>query len=118
MGDLDVSYTLDGGSIRLCAMKYVTVQNDATVSEFINKVSGEYTTLILPASKNASGASYRRYDGYAVFAASGAADENGYVTYRLSKSENSTKYGVIDEAYTNAEKYPWLVFYKNGTCVG
>jgi len=107
---LDISYRLDGGSIRLSAQKFVTVQNNANVSEFVNETSGEYTVLVLPASKKANGSSYLRKDGYAIYAASGEADENGFVTYKLSKSENSTRYGVIDEAYTDAEKYPWAVF--------
>ena len=110
LGDLDVSYTLDGGCIRLSAMKFVSIQNDASISEFVNKVSGEYTSLILPASKKANGTSYRRQDGFAIYASSGEADAQGFVTFNLSKSENSTKYGVIDEAYLDADKYPWLVF--------
>ena len=112
-GTLDVFYTLDGGSIRLSAQKLVTVQSNAISSEFVDNVTGRYTTLVLPASKVANSASYLREDGYAIYAASADMDENGFVTYKLSKSENSTKYGIIDEDFADAQKYPWLVF-QNG----
>ena len=107
-GDLGVHYTLDGGSIILSAQKFVTVQNDATVSKLIDDATGSYTKLILPASKTPDNTSYLREDGYAIYTPESSAD--GFVTCTLYKSENSTLYGIIDEAYTDSGKYPFLVF--------
>lgn len=116
-GALSLQYKMYGGSIRLDSQRWVTIQEQAKSSIFLKNDSGEYTTLVLPASITPSSASYMRDDGYATYDELTSVDANGYATYNLYKGELSTAYGIIPSEYSDKTLYPFVIFDPNGNCV-
>ena len=112
---LDISYRLTGGEIRLSATRWMTIADDITVIEVAKDSAGEYLTLRTPnyITWNVDG-SFRVTDGYAAFVRGESVD--GYTTHTLEVEENSTKYGIIPEEYSNEQTYP-IVLFKKGTFV-
>ena len=106
---LNISYTVTGGSIKLSSERWATVLNDARVAEFYEGENG-YTKLVMPASATPSSASYLTSKGYAAFEQATPNSETNIATYDLYIGENSTRYGVIDEAYSDASAYPYVLF--------
>ena len=111
---MSLNYEIVGGSISLASQKWVAVQNSANNSEFRAGADG-YTKLTLPVSYETDGASYLTEEGFADYSVEST--ERGVSTYALSVGENSTRYGVIPEAYADAQKYPLLLF-KDGLFLG
>ena len=111
---LQLNYTLDGGSIALTSRRWISILENANSVKFVND-SGEYTSLLLPKSDTYEiSGSYSSNKGYVSYVAS--SESRNIVTYDLAVSENSTKYGVIPDAYTDGAKYPFLLF-KDGNFV-
>ena len=106
---LNISYKIVGGSINLTSERRASVLNNARVAEFYEGENG-YTKLVMPASKRPSSASYLTSRGYATFEKATPNNETNITTYDLYIGENSTRYGVIDEAYSDANAYPYVLF--------
>jgi hypothetical protein len=93
----------------------MTIADDITVIEVAKDSAGEYLTLRTPnyITWNVDG-SFRVTDGYAAFVKGESVD--GYTTHTLEVEENSTKYGIIPDEYSNEQTYP-IVLFKKGTFV-
>ena len=110
--DLKISYTVTGGKYVLSSQRWVSIQENAKTAEYFADASDKYTVLVMPESEQPFDTSYLRNDGYSVYASPVAA--NGIATYSLTKSDLSTKYGMIPEAYADTEKYPYAIFDADG----
>ena len=112
---LDLSYTVIGGTIKLSSQRWISIHDSAQLVDFAKTANG-YTTLVMPESitKEVTG-SYLMTDGYANYVKTSTA--SNMATYSLVRGDNSTRYGVIPEAYANTQTYPFLVF-SDGNCVG
>jgi len=113
---LKLSYGVKGGEIRLSSQRRVEILNNATVVDFIS-TNGEYTALMIPESITSGvKGSYRIDNGYASYVKVSDGEDN-ISTYKLSLTEGSTLYGVIEEAYRDAQAYPFILF-SDGVMVG
>ena len=114
-GDLTIDYSVIGGSFVFDSQRRAYVQTASTSSEFFAGESG-YATLTIGAPYEPDGAvSYLIANGFAYYTEKSS--ERGLTTYELSASANSTRYGIIPDAYTDAEAYPLVVF-RDGVFIG
>ncbi len=114
--NLDLTYNVAGGSIKLDSMRWISILDKAMKVEFIAS-AGSYTELLLPESYTFSiGGSYLTEGGYAGYESAGTNAE-GYVIYQLVRGENSTRYGIITDTYADESKYPFALF-KDGIMIG
>ncbi len=112
---LDLSYSVCGGSLAMTSERWITVVENVNSVSFKKDGNGDYTSLIMPAShKYPLEGTYLSENGYVSYAA--VSEESNLVTYEFAVSENSTKYGVIPDEYTDGTKYPFLLF-KDGSFV-
>jgi len=112
---LNVSYGVTGGSIAISSQRWITILENAKIVEFFPAEGGKYTTLKMPLSITTSVlGSYLISDGYASFEKQ---EVNGnIVTYTLEKADDSTRYGIIPDEYSDVNAYP-LVLFKDGVFV-
>lgn len=115
-GSLDLSYTMTGGSVYLDTTANLDIFTSIKKLELLKTSGGAYTTFSIPASVNVADLAIMRDDGIATFKNSGEA--SGIVTYTTDKSPLSTKYGIIPEAYADAQAYPFVLFDEKGTFKG
>lgn len=109
---LDLSYTLQGGSLSITSERWLTILENVNSVSFKKDANGDYTSLVMPASYTyALEGSYFSENGYVSYAPK--TEENNLVTYEFEVSENATLYGVIPDSYANGEEYPFILF-KNG----
>lgn len=112
---LKINYTLTGGEIELSSQRWITILENAKIVEFKKDSDGNYTTLIMPESITTPvSGSYLVEDGYAAYEKASVTDN--MATYKLTKSANSTKYGIITSNYADADAYPLLLF-KDGVLI-
>ena len=109
---LTLAYNFTGGQIKLSSQRWITVLDNAKMAEFAEDGNGNYTTVIMPESITTDVlGSYLRADGYATYKKSSV--NANMVTYELFKSENSTRYGIINDSYSDVDEYP-IVLFKDG----
>ena len=112
---LDLSYSVCGGSLAMTSERWITVVENVNSVSFKKDGNGDYTSLVMPASYTYPlEGTYLSENGYVSYAA--VSEESNLVTYEFAVSENSTKYGVIPDEYTDGTKYPFLLF-KDGSFV-
>ena len=114
-GDLDVNYSVIGGSFVFESQRRAYVQTSATSSEFFKGDNGYATLEISSAYAPDDAVSYLISNGFAYYTAKSS--ENGITTYELTASANSTRYGIIPNEYLDAEAYPFVVF-RDGVFIG
>ena len=106
---LDINYTVSSGEIIFSATRWISICEDNWNLEFITDENGDMTKLIMPTYITWElSETLRTADGYASYASGEAQD--GYVTHTLVIPENSTKYGLIPEEYSDEDTYPFVVF--------
>ena len=114
---LNLTYTVKGGSLSMSHPRWITVQNKATYVDYVKNSSGNNMKLYLPAAYAPSTkVSYIIENGYARFVANTTTDN--VTEYVLETSgDGSTRYGIVPDAYLNADTYPFVLF-KEGAFVG
>ncbi|MBE6536783.1 MAG: hypothetical protein E7673_02395 [Ruminococcaceae bacterium] len=113
---LTLAYTVKGGSLTMSHPRWITVQAKATYVDYVATENGNMKLYIPSAYAPSTKVSYIIEEGYAQFAANTSKDN---VTEYVLKTagEGSTRYGIIPDAYLNAETYPFVLF-KDGAFVG
>ena len=113
--DLDVNYSIIGGSFVFDNQIRTYIQTSSTSSEFYTGNNG-YATLTMSAPYAANNSvAYLVAEGYSYYAEKSSV--NGISIYELAVSSNSTRYGIIPEEYLDSEKYPFVVF-RDGAFIG
>lgn len=115
-GSLNLSYEIAGGSIYFDTLYVADVCESLKKAEFIADANGNYTTFITPESVDTSRLSVMRADGIASLKSTSLTDN--VASYLPAKSELSTRYGLIPEAYADKEAYPFVLFDENGNFKG
>ncbi|MBQ3017299.1 MAG: Ig-like domain-containing protein [Clostridia bacterium] len=115
------TYKINGGKIIADNAAYLNVYelvSDTGSSIRFNKnESGEYVKVVIPTgSALPADAFISDNEGAMKLAESGTEGDN--IVYTLELNNLLTKYGTISLEYASAEDYPWVVFDKNGNCVG
>ena len=114
-GELDISYTLRGGSISLDTTAWVTLwgfYRNVTVTGD----ASEHTVINLPTVKTLGEWTVRGESSIFYYTAS--AQNAGMTVYTTTEYENTTPYGVIPNDYADSEKYPFVVFNEGGEFLG
>ncbi len=108
---LSSSYIFYGGSIRLTSFVRLNISENMGKVTFLANSGGKITSLVTANSAPVSASlSVKTEDKYSLFSIDGEALKiNGYDTYKVTSTENSTKYGVIPDEYS-ASEYPFAVF--------
>ncbi|MCK9479478.1 MAG: Ig-like domain-containing protein [Firmicutes bacterium] len=118
-GNLDLSYTVTGGSIKLNSYRWISIYENFKNTLYKPDGNGDYTLLVLPATVAVSSTdSFRLASGNMAVFGNAEANGNGYNTYTLENSDSTTIYGKIPEEYLNAEEYPFVAFDENGYFLG
>ena len=107
--NLNLSYTLTGGSLSMTSERWLTIVENVNSVNFKKDANGDYTSLVMPKSHTypISG-SYFSENGYVSYAP--VSEENNIVTYEFTVSEHATIYGVIPEEYADSATYPFVLF--------
>ena len=116
-GALNTEYVVKGGTLTMSHPRWITVQNKATYVDYVKDANGNNMKLYLPSAYAPSvKVSYIINEGYAQFAAKNTV--NNVTEYVLETSgDGSTRYGIIPDAYLDANTYPFVLF-KEGAFVG
>ena len=114
-GELDLTYTLRGGSIILDTTVWVTLWDfykDVTVLGD----SADHTAIKLPSVYALSEWTINGEDS--IFYYSGISENAGIITYKTKEYEHTTPYGIIPSEYADPSKYPFVAFDHNGNFLG
>lgn len=109
---LKVSYTLVGGSITLDGISGVTVYNTFKSTTLVKDTNGSYTSIYLPEGINLMTLAVTVGNSAMAFAPESA--DLGTAKYVAAESEYVTRFGIVPEAYSNADAYPFVLFDENG----
>jgi len=112
LADLNINYSVIGGSFNLESQRRAYIQTSSANSEFYKGENGYATLSISAAYKPGDAVAYLAAEGYSYYEQKSSADGVSY--YELKASSNSTRYGIIPDEYTDAEKYPFVVFRDGG----
>lgn len=112
IGSLTTKYTIAGGTIKLDSFKKIKLYESLANTTFAKNSGGEYTTLVVPSYTTVDETSFKTAEGHMLFTTTDTTD--GWRTYKLTKTELSTLYGVIPKEYADIEKYPFVIFDANG----
>ena len=108
--NLSVTYTFKGGSLVLDSSLDFSFAQGALIIE--KNGSDEYTTLLAPVNMLGLPTLSLIKDGeFCEFVRTGEID--GYAKYEAQKAAVSTEYGIIPEAFTDADAYPFAIFSDN-----
>lgn len=112
-GALELNFTLAGGKIALDTMINVTL-----FDSYKNvTVAGENSPVItLPVCKTFAETFVKSETAICSFVLSEQTE--GMATYAIKVNENATPYGIIPESSADAEKYPFVVFDRDGNFLG
>ncbi len=115
--NLNTKYEVKGGSLTMSHPRWITIQNKATYVDYVEDASGNNMKLYLPAAYAPSTkVSHIIEEGYAQFVPKNTV--NNVTEYVLETSgDGSTRYGIVPDAYLNANTYPFVLF-KDGAFVG
>ena len=115
--NLFVKYNVTGGTLTLDSFARAYLTKDTGSVSYVKDADGEYMKLILSAGTPAPAKRLSAFtDVYGEFKLS---EVSGLVaTYAIVTGENSTKYGVIPEEYSDADVYPFVYFDNSGTFRG
>ena len=114
--NLNTKYEVKGGSLTMSHPRWITVQNKATYVDYVAGANGNMKLYLPSAYAPSTKVSYVITDGYAQFVANTTV--NNVTEYVLETAgEGSTRYGIVPDAYLNADAYPFVLF-KDGAFVG
>ena len=109
-----VDYTVTGGTLTMDSFARAYITNDAKSVVYGKGADGEYIKLILSVGTPAPVKRLVAYPG--VYAQFNQTSADGLVAvYTPVATENSTKYGVIPEEYSDENTYPFIIFDNSGT---
>lgn len=110
---LDVDYTVKGGKFITDSFVRMTFVEDYRALTLLTDENGNYTKLYTSDSsfilKNIGAT---RTDGYTIFEKESTDGINS--VYSTAINPLATPYGIISDAYKNAELYPVIIFNKTG----
>ncbi len=115
-GDTEIAYAITGSTVSLDTLVNVTLWGKKDLIDLKKDSTGKYLTLKLPASSNGCSCTATREGDIVSFKLT---SEKDYVsTYETEINPNATKYGIIPDAYLDAELYPFILFDKNESFIG
>ena len=114
-GELEISYTLNGGKIVLDTASWVTLWDfyrDVTVLGD----RSNHTVINIPAVMPIGDVSVKGET--TVFYYASAGENSGISTYKTVEYEHTTPYGIIPNECAEVTKYPFVAFDKDGNFLG
>ncbi len=112
---LNLAYTLNGGKIVLDTMHNVTLWESHKVVT-VKSSETEQTVITLPACMPFGETNVRLDNKICTYFAK--TENLGITTYVAEESPNSTPYGIVPSDYSDAKKYPFVSFDKDGNFLG
>ncbi len=107
-GTLTTNCNMAGGRIKTDSLRKLTIYDSIDCVTFTANAGGVYTSLYVPESEIVPNEAYHTDAGNKTFVTNSSGP--GLYKYDLIKTNLTTDYGVIPEAYADVEKYPLAVF--------